>query len=257
MSPTLDDRPHVHPPTTRICVRGRWDAALERTERLRPTRCHAALLDWRPERWPDDGGMPVEIALALASALTKLGRVMGRADGRNQAGPLTTLVPAPRRTRSAALRDGLLQRARGEAVVQTRDFAEVAVLLDSGWSVQRQAILVLSLDGSQDVAIDALRYRWDWRDFRFEPPVEVLLVPSNDGDGVVFAAASEAALADVLAEVAQAWNRPVFLASQVMFRCDTSMGIRCCCCSSSTKRPTCAWNYMPCSRAVSRPCGAA
>lgn len=204
------DAPHVHPPTTRICLRRSWDAVLERTTWLRPTDCHAVLLDWRPERWPDNGGMPVEIALALASALTRLGTVIGRAVEPSPAEALTTLIPAPRRTPLAALRDTVLRRAQAVVLVQTRDSSEAALLLDSGWLAQSQAILVLSSDNSLDFAIDALRYRWDWRDFHFEPSLKVLLVPSNDSDGVMFAAASADDLADVLAQVEEAFKAAGF-----------------------------------------------
>lgn len=181
-------------------VRRGWDAEREQTTRLRPASSRAALLSWHPDPWPIDGGMPFEIALALGRALTGLGTMAARADPQDLPGGTARLVPAPRRSLLQHVRDWLMRR-RPDLLATTREPAVAARLLDTGWAVQGQAVLVLSSGGDAAPALEALRWRHDWRDFAVHPPVEALVTPAVDGIGALLAAGSEEGLSAVLAAV--------------------------------------------------------
>lgn len=188
------------PATTIMSLRREWDEEREQTAHLRPTSSRAALLSWQPDPWPRDGGMPFEIALALGRALTGFGAVAARADPRDLPGGEARLVPAPRRSLLQHVRDRLMRR-RPDLLATTRAPAVAARLLDTGWAVQGQAVLVLSSGGDAAPALEALRWRHDWRGFAVRPPVQALVMPAVDGAGALLAAASEEELSAVLAAV--------------------------------------------------------
>ena len=182
-----------------------WDGVLMRTATMRPRGSAAALLQYECDPWPDEGGLPLPIASAMAAGLTGCGLV---------AGCWPALCPAPD---DAVRHDPPRHRFRARGVdhafaavacpvVVTQSVAGVTALLEQGWSTQQQTLLLLDGDEGAERAAQVLGRLQDWTRFVFPPPAWVLVAPGVDGDVTLFAAASEARLRPVLSAVRRAFE---------------------------------------------------
>ena len=193
------------PKSVTIHIDHHWDDVLMQTADLHPAGSRAALLRYTVDPWPEDGGLPDTIAAALADGLTRSGLVAGR--WFNDAPPSgdAQFLPAPSRAflQRAIERINLKQPAD---LVTTQSPGVVVQLLDQGWWMQFQALLLLDPDGQdQAPALEALRTQQDWGSFAFAPSTWALVAPGVDGDVILIAAASGARLSELLDTLGQSF----------------------------------------------------
>lgn len=191
-----------------------WDDAVMQTADVRPSGSHAALLNYVIDPWPEDGGLPADIAAALAEGLTRCGLVAGRWFDEDLPCNDVQFLPAPPR--------GLLKRwverafsGRPADLILTRSPLIVGFLFDQGWWVRSQALLVLETvsEAGRDDVLQALRTLRDWSAFEFTPAVRALIAPGVDGEVVLVAAGSETELAELLNALGRCFRAAGFLVS--------------------------------------------
>ena len=195
-----------------IEIKRAWDGKLMQTTELLPEGSAAALIGYTLDLLTEEGGLPAMVAGALARGLVECGVVAGRWFDEDVSGFRDAeLWPPPKRTPVQRLVERV-QNTWPSAVVTTRSAEVVTELLDRGWEMQYQALLVLdgAGEGGAAEAVGALGVTRDWRGFSFPQPVRALVVPGVDGDFIVAAAASEEGLEGLLNCLARSFRAAGF-----------------------------------------------
>lgn len=196
-----------------IKIERNWDGKVMQTEELLPRGSPAVLLGYTLDLVTDEGGLAAVVAAALARGLTEYGVVAGRWFDEDVSGfPDAELWPPPKGNPLGRL----VERVRNtwpSPVVTSRSVEVVLELLDRGWEMQYQALLVLDAaqPGNRNEAVRALSVLRDWREFRFAEPVRALVAPGVDGDFILVAAASEERLGGLLDCLARSFRGAGFL----------------------------------------------
>lgn len=172
-----------------------WDEAAWKTADLHPLGAPGFLLSWNPDPWPVDGGIPQPLIAPLAHGLSAVGSVVFCLLWA-PAPSVTTLRPLyrPAHRLARAVRGRLTERFLPPLAL-AEDFAGAAEFLEQGWSTEGQLGFLLTPGTEPDGAMLAnLFQRRTWQEFIFPQPVEALIAPPTDGDGVFVAARSEVVL---------------------------------------------------------------
>jgi hypothetical protein len=157
------------------------------------------LIRYRLDPWPVDGGMLPVVGETFGRALPRIGQIAGRwFDLAPPNGDLQFLPANHRLFRRFLWR--LTGRWPGDLVL-TSSPATVIELIDRGWDMQTQFLLVLdaACDVSGANALSALRRLGHWDGYIFAPPVVAAMAPGIDGDYALVATDSERRLAAILA----------------------------------------------------------
>lgn len=190
-----------------IRIEREWDHSRLQTVDLEPAQGFLALIRYELDPWPDEGGLPPSIASALAGCLTEHGIVAGRwfDSARVPAEAVLWPVATQNFVRRAVER---IRNSWPAPVVTTRAVPVVVELLDQGWDMQFQALLLLRKDGPADhsEAVRALSITRDWREFDFPEPVSALIAPGVDGDVILVATVTAADLDSLLSSLAGAFR---------------------------------------------------
>ncbi len=195
-----------------IEIKRKWDGRLMQTMELSPEHSAAVLIGYTLDLLPEEGGLPAMVAGALARGLTECGVVAGRWFDEDVSGFADAeLWPPPKRNPLQRLVERV-QDSWSSAVVTTRSAEVVVELLDRGWELQYQALLVLDAAGADDPgeAVRELSVKRDWRGFAFREPVRALVAPGVDGDFILVAAATEEKLEGVLRPVVRSLREAGF-----------------------------------------------
>lgn len=195
----------------KIEIKRNWDGKMMQTLELLPAGSAAVLIGYTLDLLSDEGGLAASVAGALARGLVEYGTVAGRWFDEDVSGFADAeLWPPPRRNPIKRL----LERAQNKwpsPVVTTRSAEVVVELLDRGWEIQYQALLVLDAGAANAAeAVRALSVNRDWRGFAFPEPVLALVAPGVDGDFILVAAATEERLSEVLENVVRSFGKAGF-----------------------------------------------
>jgi hypothetical protein len=183
-----------------------WDSIAQQTTEMAPQSGYSILLAWRVEPPAIDGGVPREVARAIARTLTNLGEVAFRWSGA-PAWPQgdARIIPAPYRHLIQRAADWLNASWPAELVV-TRSAAAAAQLFEHDWEMQGQAALVLDpCGGEAQSALAALRTRRDWQSFELISPAIALITPIVDGDGALLTTRLPEVTEDIVGHLASAF----------------------------------------------------
>jgi hypothetical protein len=183
-----------------LAFRRSWDEAAWKTELLHPTGAPAFLLTWEPDPSPVDGGIPEPLVPSLVRALGTLGPlVFCLLWPPEPPAPSLQLLPQPTRSAMRTILDALNHRFP-PAIALSTDAAGAAVFLDQGWSDEAQLGFLLSPGTIPDATLLTLLFHGSaWHDFRFPSPVQALIAPANDGDGVFVAATTDSIITRIVA----------------------------------------------------------
>ena len=189
-----------------------WDARLLQTADLQPKEGASVLIDFALQEDAIDAGLPKSVRAALATGLTDYGVVAGRwFESEIPIPPEATLFHAQSRTLFKRLIEGAFSRGP-VPVVTARAPKIITELLDQGWSVQHQALLVFDpySQAPFDQALEALSTNRNWSEFSFPSPAKVLVTPGVDGDFILVTAATEQSLKGVLKSLASSFSAAGF-----------------------------------------------
>jgi hypothetical protein len=193
----------------RIEVLRQWDAKALQTAELTPDGSYAVLLDFQVDPLPEEAGLPPLIAKALAQGLVGCGSVAGRWFNPIEAVPLeATLFPAKKK----GLLQNVVERISNDAavpVIMTESDYAVIKLLEQGWSMQQQALLLFPFDTelALEEALATLGMNRHWNSASLPSSAQALIAPGVDGDYILIAAVSEQALQKVLKYVGDAFQK--------------------------------------------------
>ncbi len=200
----MSARPEMAGDVTTARLRYAWADQLLQTAEMRPLNSHAVHLDWQCKVAPVDCGVPRRLAEAISTALVRIGPVLFRWLG-------TAAWPSDQGTiiqSRSSLAQAVIGRVTGQRpsdLVLTRHASVAMALFDHGWELQAQAALVLDEGHGMGERLQTeLATRHRWADFTLEPPARVFLAPSVDGDGILFATASQTDLQRLTAGLAYA-----------------------------------------------------
>jgi hypothetical protein len=188
-----------------IVIQREWDGALLQTSHLQPPGSSAVLVEYRLDPWPVDGGMSPRVAGPFADALTRCGLVAGRWFDHAPPQSAVQFLPGDRQFIRRTLRR-VTGRWAGDLAI-THSAATVMELIDRGWNMQFQMLLVLDPKSSAPAehALRALRQFGTWNGFALTPPVIALVAPGVDGDYAMVAADTERRVSDMLEVLVQAF----------------------------------------------------
>jgi hypothetical protein len=188
-----------------IVIQREWDGALLQTDHLQPPGSSAALVEYRLDPSPVDGGMPPRVAAPFADALIHCGLVAGRWFERTPPQSAVQFLPGDCRFIRRAIRR-VTGRWAGDLAI-THSAATVTELIDRGWNMQFQMLLVLDPESSAPAehALRALRQFGTWNGFTLTPPVIALVAPGVDGDYAMVAADTERRVSDMLEVLVRAF----------------------------------------------------
>lgn len=163
------------------------------------------LVEYRLDPWPVDGGMPPQIAAPFADALIRCGLVAGRWFDHAPPKSAVQFLPGDRQFIRRIVRR-MTGRWTGDLAI-TRSAATVMELIDRGWNMQFQILLVLDPNSSAPAehALRALRQFGTWNGFALTSPVIALVAPGVDGDYAMVAADTERRVSDMLGVLVQAF----------------------------------------------------
>lgn len=186
-------------------LRRGWSDSLLQTEELRPWAGHAILLDWTLEADAVDAVVPRPVMDAVSTVLVRMGAVAFRWGGEPSWRPdQAEVMAAPRRGVARRMFERVTHRWASD-IVLTRHASVVKFMFEHDWELQGQAALIVSGDAEFDGRLRSeLATRRQWNDFQFAPSTLALLAPIVDGDGIMFAAASDVVLDTLVAGLRQA-----------------------------------------------------
>ncbi len=193
-------------------LRTSWDDQLLQTADLQPKGSMSVLMDFALKEDAIDAGLPDLVRTALATGLTDYGVVAGRwFESEIPIPPEATLFHVQSRPFLRRVIEGAFSR-RPVPVVTAREPKIIAELLDQGWSVQHQALLVFDPYSRTplDQALEALSTNRNWSEFNFPSPAKVLVTPGVDGDFILVTAAIEHSLKGVLKSLASSFGAAGF-----------------------------------------------
>lgn len=188
------------PPAGVASIERVWDPAMMQTADLRPDGSHAAMVVFSDMPGHVDAGRSGPAATALAQALVDRGLVVGRWFEGSMPARDARFIGRPAQNPVSRWIDERTGAWTAD-LVETRSPAVVADLLDQGWDLQEQALLVLEpgTDAAPAEAVDALRRSRNWRAFALAAPVAALVAPGVDGAAALLASGSEETLLALLA----------------------------------------------------------
>jgi hypothetical protein len=175
-----------------------WDSGVLQTARLQPRGSVAALLSYELDPSLVDSGMPPIVAEAFGRALPQFGMIAGYWFDHTPPEGDVQFLPAKHNLVRRVIRR--FTGKWGGDLVLTRSPATTAELLDQGWAMQFQLLLVLDpgCDAHFADAFTALRKVWRWDEYELKRPVIALIAPGVDGDFALLAADSEYHLSGML-----------------------------------------------------------